>query len=161
MNCNLCPAFGEPQSQHPFMNAFHRAFFLCLSLLFLAPARAAFNPHIVAADAQWVVYADLNGLRSSALGRELIASVQAQMPSFPPTAAGIEVDFQKLLATIGNVTAYGTNFSPKANLIDGALLIEGTGDLRKIAEGWLAQESLTPSNKIAETKDMPFPGYLI
>src|SRR5215212_8477671 len=134
---------------------------LLLGTLLLSPARAAFNPYIVAADAQWVVYADLNGLRSSTLGRELMVVVQAQMPTVPPTAAGIEVDFQKLLATIGNVTAYGTNFSPKANLIDGALLIEGTGDARKIAEGWLAQASLTPSNKIVETTALPFPGYLI
>lgn len=143
------------------MTALRRAFFLCVALLLALPARAAFNPHIVAADAQWVVYADVNALRNSVLGREFIATVQRQMPIPPPTALGIDFDLQRLLGTIGNVTAYGTNLSTNTKLVDGALLVEGTGELRRIAEGWLAQASLTKPNDVAESKEMPFPGYVV
>lgn len=142
------------------MTALRRSLFLCVALLLALPARAAFNPHIVAADAQWVLYADVNALRNSVLGREFIATVQRQMPVPPPTA-GMEFDLQRLLSTIGNVTAYGTNFSHDPKLIDGALLVEGTGELRRIAEGWLAQASLTKPNEVTETTEMPFPGYVV
>ena len=143
------------------MTAIRRTLFLCVALLLALPARAAFNPHIVGADAQWVLYADVNALRNSVLGREIISAVQQQMPTPPPAATGINFDLQRLLATIGNVTAYGTNLSADAKLIDGALLVEGTGELRRIAEGWLAQASLTKPNEVAETKEMPFPGYVV
>src|SRR4051812_42252270 len=86
-----------------------------LPLLFVLPARAAFNPTVVGADAKWVVFADLNGLRNSTLGKELIATAQKNMPPLS-TPAGF-FDFEKLIATIGNVTAYGSNFSSYAQLI--------------------------------------------
>lgn len=134
---------------------------LLVSLALVRPASAAFNPHVVAAEAQWVVYADLNGLRGSTLGREIMATVQRQMPTPPPSVTGIEFDFQMLLATIGNVTAYGTNFSVNNTMIDGALVVEGTGELRRIAEGWLAQATLTNGKGVTEAKGLPFPGYML
>jgi hypothetical protein len=134
---------------------------LLLCPLLLSPAHAAFNPAVVSADAQWVVFADMHGLRSSVLGREIISTIQKQMPSPPPSLTGMQFDLQRLLATVGNVTAYGTNLAPKAGLIDGALVIEGTGELRKIAEGWAAQASLNKTDGIEETKELPFPGYVL
>jgi len=134
---------------------------LCFPLLLLAPdAFGAINPGIVSADAQWVVFADVNALRQSTLGREVIAAFQQKLQP-RPYATPVEFDLQRLFATIGSVTDYGTTLTSKANLVDGALVIEGTGDLRKIAEGCAAQAALTHPDRVGESKDLPFSGYVL
>ena len=116
---------------------------ICLGFLLLPviPAQAAFNPAIVPGYARWVVYVDLNTLRDSALGKELIAA--AEKAQLAQTDGKIGVDIQKLSATIGSITAYGANFAADPNTIDGALLVQGTPDLRKIAEAMLIQATIT------------------
>jgi hypothetical protein len=87
---------------------------LGLSFLALSPARAALDPAIVGADAKWVVFVDVNELRDSALGKELIGIVQKHVQS-ELTKSPVQLDFTKTLASIGTVTAYGANFSSTAN----------------------------------------------
>jgi len=131
-----------------------------LSLLALSPARAAFDPAIVGADAQWVVFLDVNELRDSALGKELIGmaekNVQSGMANSP-----VQLDFSKTLASIGTVTAYGANFSSDPNQLDGSLVIRGTADLRKIAEALVVQATVTTPERVTELKDFPFTAYAI
>src|SRR4051794_13462596 len=107
------------------MNNFIRPFFaLSLSLLPICRTQAAFDPAIVQADSQWVVFVDLNSLRESTLGKELFDQL---IKLHPPIADGkMQIDFQKVLATVGSVTAYGAHFSKDPKLIDGALVFQGT-----------------------------------
>jgi hypothetical protein len=134
--------------------------FLAALLLPLVPAtRATVNPAIVSADAQWLIYADLNALRAGAIGKELIAmGEKAQLD----TAGGkIGVDWQKLLATMGSATAYGANITPDPKQIDGTLVVQGTADLRKIAESLLIQTNLAHPENVVEVTDLGFPAYAV
>ena len=132
---------------------------LVASALFLGSARAAYNPTVVSADARWVVYADFNALRASTLGKELIAAIEAAQKQ--ATGGLIGIDVPKLLGTIGSLTAYGTNFTPDPKLVDGALIAQGTPDLRKIAESMLLQGTLAEPKVFSEVTDLPFPAYAI
>ena len=133
---------------------------LGLSFLAFSPVRAALDPAIVGADAQWVVFLDVNELRDSALGKELIGiaqkNVQIGMANSP-----IQLDFTKTLASITTVTAYGANFNSDAKKIDGSLVIRGTADLRKIAEALVVQATVTTPERVTELKDLPFAAYAI
>ena len=130
-----------------------------LPLLTLGTVRADLNPAFVAADARWVVYADLNALRASTLGKELIDAVQKMQ--FQATGGAIALDVQKLLATVGTLTAYGANLSADPKAIDGALVVQGTADLRKIAESLLLQATIAQPKMFLELTDLPFPAYAI
>src|SRR3954463_3668136 len=122
-------------------------------------AHAAYDPALVASDARWVIYADLNALRASVVGRELVAAVEkAQRDA---TGGIVGIDIPKLLMTVGSVTAYGTNFAQKAAAIDGTLIAQGTADLRKIAESMLLQGTLAQPEVFSEVTDLPFPAYAI
>ncbi len=131
-----------------------------LSFLALSPAYAALDPGIVGADAKWVVFLDVNELRDSALGKELIGIVQKHVQS-EMSNRSVQLDFTKTLASIGTVTAYGANFSRDANLLDGSLVIRGTTDLRKIAEALVVQATVTTPERVTELKDFPFDAYAI
>ncbi len=136
---------------------------LALGLLLAPLARAAYNPTIVAPDARWVVYLDFNGLRTSELGKELIAALeQAQTPAVGLGAAGrVGINIPRLLATVGSLTAYGTNLTADPAAIDGTLIAQGTVDLRKIAESILLQGTLAEPEVFSEVSDLPFPAYAI
>jgi len=137
---------------------------LGLPLMSLAPlsVSAALDTKIVSADALWVMNLDLNALRDSTVGKELVAQgmvLQAQAmqgKKFP-----IQVDVPKLFETIGSITAYGTNLAQDPKLVDGALIFQGTPDLRKIVEGIVAQATVTTPEKLTELKDLPFEAYSI
>lgn len=133
-----------------------------LTWLLLCPlARADFNPAIVASDAKWVAFLDVAELRGNALGKQLIESAQKN-PKFGAGADGkVVIDFQKTLATIESITAYGANFSKDPKTFDGTLLIQGTAELRKIAVGIAAQATISTPNHVSELKDLPFEAYLI
>ena len=133
---------------------------LGLSFLALSPARAAFNPAVVASDAQWVVFIDVNDLRASALGQQLIDAAQKQV-QIGLANSSIQFDFQKVLATIESVTAYGANFSSDPKMLDGTLLIRGTAELRKIVVGLAAQATVTTPEQVTELQDLPFEAYLV
>jgi len=132
---------------------------LAFPLVPLSRVAAAVNPAIVPADAKWLVYADLNALRASAIGKELIAL--AEKAQVDTGAGKVGVDWQKLLATIGSATAYGTSLSPDPKDIDGALVVQGTADLRKIAESLLIQANLASPTDVVELTDLPFPAYML
>ncbi|MEY2878743.1 MAG: hypothetical protein RLZZ15_1123 [Verrucomicrobiota bacterium] len=132
---------------------------LALPLLPLSPASAAVNPGVVAADAQWLIYADLNALRASALGKELLVLLEKQQ--FDTGNGKVGLDWKKLSETIGSATAYGTTLSPDPKQLDGTLVIQGTADLRKIAESLLLQANLADPKAVAELTDLPFPAYAI
>jgi hypothetical protein len=138
---------------------FYRCALVALPFAPLPSALAAYNPAIVAADARWIVYADLNALRESTLGKEFIGAVgQAQTAA---TGGKIGLDIPKLLTTVGSVTAYGSNLSANPDLIDGTLIVQGTPDLRKIAESLLLQGTLAEPKVFGEVTDLPFPAYSI
>ncbi len=142
----------------------HFLIFAALALPLLPVSRlcAAINPAVVPADARWVVYADLNALRASVIGKELVSLIEKSEVAKVNTGAGkVGIDWQKLLATIGTATAYGTNLSTEPKDIDGALVVQGTADLRKIAESILIQINLAEPNVVAELNDLPFPAYVI
>jgi len=123
------------------------------------PLEAAYSPAIVVADARWVVHADLNALRGSTLGKELIIAIgKAQAGA---TGGVIGLDVSKVLATVGSLTAYGTNLSGNPEAIDGALILQGTPDLRKIAESILLQGTLAEPKAFSEITDLGFPAYAI
>ena len=132
---------------------------LGLPLLLICPAHAAVNPAIVSADARWVVSINLDELRETVLGKQLMVLAQDVMPK--PQMNNFQIDFQKLQMTIGTLTAYGTNFSSDPKQIDGALVAQGTADLRKIAEALVLQGTLTTPDKVKEVKDLPFTAYEI
>ena len=140
-------------------NGFRSLSLLALPLLTLGTARADLNPAVVAADARWVVYADLNALRASVLGKELIDAVQKMQ--LQATGGTIALDMQKILATVGTITAYGANLSADPKTIDGALVVQGTADLRKIAESLLLQATIAQPKVFLELTDLPFPAYAI
>ena len=122
-------------------------------------ARAGFDPATVGADSQWVIYADMNALRASSLGKELIA--QAEKAQAEATGLTIHIDVPKLLATVGTVTAYGSNFDKRPDRVDGTLVVRGTADMRKIAEGLLAGATVSSPEIVTELKTLPFEAYAI
>lgn len=127
------------------------------ALLPLTVARAAFDPAIVAEDARWVIHLDLQALRTSTLGQELIATAtKAQQDS---TGGKFGVDIPKLLETVGTATAYGSNFSKDPNALDGTLILRGNADLRTIVEGLLLQGTISNPQNFTELTDLPFPAY--
>lgn len=119
-------------------------------------AQAAVDPAIVPADARWIVYADFNALRTTTLGKEFVA-IAAQVQSHSPV--GVNVD--KVLATVGSITAYGSNFTADPKALDGTLILQGTEDLRKIAESLVLQAMIASPETISESKDFQFPAYAI
>lgn len=131
----------------------------CLSLLLAPSGFAAYNAEIVPAESQWMINLDFNTLRTSALGELLIEII----PTFELTPENdpVRPDFQKVFATIGTVTAFGANFSGQPDAIDGALVVQGTKDLRTIVEGLVAQVTVTHPEKITELTDLPFEAYQI
>lgn len=140
-------------------NILHAGVLVALSLVSLPAAHAAYNPAVVAADARWVVYADLNSLRESTLGKELVTALsQAQSQA---TGGVIGLDVPKLLMTLGSLTAYGSNLTGDPQALDGALIAEGTADLRKIVESLLLQGTIAHPEAIAEVTDLPFPAYSV
>lgn len=139
----------------------HSLFVLCSVLLAGLPVRAAFDPAIVGEDSRWVVFVDLNAMRGSVLGKQMLEIITKAPPQIGTPA--VHLDLPKTLATIGTATAYGTNFSKDPKLLDGVLLLRGTDDLRKIAQGYLAQATITTPDRISELKDkdLPFDAYSI
>ncbi len=125
----------------------------------MLPVRAAFSPEFVGADARWVLHADFNGLRDSVLGRELIEKAEEMQEGALRNV--VNVDLPKVLATIGSITAYGSNLATDPKLIDGTLVIQGTADLGKIVESLLLQANLADPNKVKEVTDLPFAAYAI
>jgi len=134
-------------------------FLIALAIVPLCPSRAALNPAIVADDSRWVIAVDLDGLRGSVLGKELIAQLQKEQSEFTKGAFGI--DFQKVLGLVRTATAYGANLTSDPKKIDGVLVVEGTPGLRKIAEGLLLQAMIDKAAVVSEVKDLPFPAYAI
>lgn len=130
-----------------------------LALLPLSSSHGALDPKLVSAEARWLIHLDLNLLRESNLGRELLASAAKRQTA--KTGADVQVDFQKVFATVGKATAYGANFAHNPEEIDGTLVLEGTADLRKIAEGYIAQAMLSTPDQYTEVKDLPFEAYSI
>lgn len=120
-------------------------------------AQAAFNPAVVAADAKWIVHIDVNNLRDSTLGKELTDFLVQLQPTMDQ--GGLHPDFRKILATATAITAYGSNFSQNPNDLAGTLVLQGTDDLRKIAEAFVTQATITNPENVTELKGLPFEAY--
>src|SRR5688572_1520624 len=129
------------------------------TLVITVSAAAPYNPAVVGNDARWVVYADFDGLRNSTLGKEVVNAIASAQSA--ATGGVIGIDIAKVLTTVGSLTAYGTNLSKDPKAMDGALIAQGTADLRKIVESILLQGTLAEPNVFAEVSDLPFPAYSI
>jgi hypothetical protein len=128
-------------------------------ILLLSSVHGGVDPTIIPADSLWVIYADFNALRASTLGKQLVTLVEQS--KFDTGQGDIGLDMQKVLATVGTVTAYGANFSQDPKAIDGALVAQGSADLRKIIESVLIQANLAHPENVVEVKDLPFTAYAI
>jgi hypothetical protein len=73
----------------------------------------------------------------------------------------VRPNIRKIMETVGTATAFGTDLSGKPEAIDGALVLQGTADLRKIAEGFVAQTSLTKPEDAVQITDLPFDAYVL
>ncbi len=126
----------------------------------LALSRAALDHSIVPAESRWVISIDLDTVRESALGTELLTMVDLPLIG-PGDLVSLRPDPQKILATVSTATAYGTNYSKDPKQIDGVLVLQGTADLRKLAEAYIAQATITAPDAVREIKDLPFEAYAL
>lgn len=141
---------------------FYRITFLAIALLPLRVAQAAFDPSIVGGDARWVVYADLNELRQSEIGKRLEAAIgEIQQNAVKEAPMDLRLNIPKVLQTVGTITAYGTNFSQDPKLLDGTLIVRGTTELPKIIEAILVQATITTPDRVTDAKGLPFTAYAI
>lgn len=132
----------------------------CLATLAFCPfTRAALESNTVPADAKWVIHLDLDAVRESPVGKELVALIEKNAEL--PKAANIQIDVKKVIASISSATAYGTTFSKNPKEIDGTLILQGTDDLRKIAEAVVTQFSISNPEIVTEIKGLPFAAYSI
>jgi hypothetical protein len=134
-------------------------FLLALLISLLSEGRAAVDRATIAADARWVAYLDLDTLRTTTLGKELVETFETQ--AFRGPNGTVQLDPRKVFETIGSITAYGSNLSTDPAAIDGTLIARGTPELRKIAEALLLQATLTTPQNCVEVKDLPFPAYAV
>ncbi len=145
------------------MKRLHRIFFtLSLPLAAFAPLslNAALDQKIVGADALWVMHLDLNAMRDSTIGKELITQAMGlQAMMMQQQKLPVQVDIPKLVSAIGSITAYGTNLSQDPNLVDGTLILQGAPELRSMVEGMVIQANIAEPAKVAEIKDLPFDAY--
>ncbi|HEY3757767.1 MAG TPA: hypothetical protein VGL42_16555 [Opitutaceae bacterium] len=132
-----------------------------LSIVASPAVRADFNPSLVSGDARWVVYIDLNSLRTNPLGKEAIAAIQAQAAGAAPLPGGgsLTIDVPKVMATIGSITAYGANFEKDPGRVDGTLVVQGTPDLRKIVEAVLLEMEVGPGAMVTDVKGLGYSAY--
>ncbi|HEU5078680.1 MAG TPA: hypothetical protein VFT72_05680 [Opitutaceae bacterium] len=133
---------------------------LAAGLTFLPMAHAAFEPGVVSSDAKWVLNVDFNTLRETSLGKELIADA-AKFQAEKTKTMSIGVDWSKLLATIGSVTAYGSNFTQDPHALDGTLVVQGTDDFRKIAEAYVTQASVSTPEQVKQIEGFAFDAYAV
>jgi hypothetical protein len=132
---------------------------LLLALLPRPAMGAALNPAIVPTDARWVVGLDLNAVRETELGQELTDFIKAKTPG--SDSGVLKLDPQKVLAAIGSVTAYGTSFAHSPKEMDGVLILQGNADLRKLAEGYIAQATVTTPDQVLQITDLLCEAYSI
>ncbi|WP_221032633.1 hypothetical protein [Actomonas aquatica] len=126
----------------------------------LAPvAKAEFDPSRVPADSKWVVYADFAALRETELGQQLIARVP--MAEEFAAESPVRPDIGKIIDAIGSITGFGSLQIVPGQEADmtGALVIEGTADLRKIAEGLMAHATLSNPDEAVELTGLPIEAY--
>jgi len=131
---------------------------LVAGLAFLPAVNASYEPNVVSADAQWVINVDLDTLRASSLGQQLLdCAAKVQVEQSGP--GGIRLDWVKTLATIDSITAYGTKFSQDPQMMDGTLVVRGNSDLRKIVEGFVTQGTLSSPEQLKQIEGLPFEAY--
>jgi hypothetical protein len=135
---------------------------LAIFALALFPATlpaGPFEPSRVSADSHWVIHVDLESLWPTSIGRSLVEVLE--LPSTPSKDRTIPVSLQRLLGTVRSVTAYGASIPSGPSTFDGAILVEGTTEMRKIAESMLLLRSLDQTDTCALVPAFPFPVYLI
>ncbi|HEX2100210.1 MAG TPA: hypothetical protein VHF69_06095 [Candidatus Synoicihabitans sp.] len=129
------------------------------ALAFVPFSAAQFDPRVVPADSQWVVHADVRVLRESALGQRIIELLPPAELSGPEDP--LRPNIAKIMETVTTATAFGIDLSGKPESMDGALLLQGSADLRKIAEGVMAQLSLSHPEQVKDVTGLPFDAYQI
>ncbi len=121
-------------------------------------AHAELNPALVPADAKWVVYADLAALRESTLGQQIIDRLP--IAESMAEASPLQPNIGKILDAVGSITGFGNlQLSTDNADMTGALIIEGTTDLRKIAEGLVAHATVSAPDQFVEVEGLPIETY--
>ena len=131
-----------------------------LALMLAAPAtRAELDLDIVPASSKWVVYADFEALRESELGQAIVDRI----PAFDLAGndSPIQPDVARIMETVGRATAFGRDLSGQHDRMDGAMILEGTSALRSIAEGLVAQISLSDPDEVVELTDLPIEAHRV
>ncbi|MFT3867979.1 MAG: hypothetical protein QM715_05725 [Nibricoccus sp.] len=143
------------------MNAFFtRTATFCFATLAFSPfAHAALETNSVPADAKWIIHLDLDAVRESPVGKEIVTFIEKNAEL--PKAANVQIDIKKVIASINSATAYGTTFSQNPKEIDGTLILQGTDELRKIAEAVVTQFSISNPEIVSDIKGLPFAAYSI
>lgn len=118
-----------------------------------------FEPSRVSADSHWVVHVDLETLWPTSIGRSLVQALET--PSTRSENRTIPVSLQRLLGTLRSVTAYGASIPSGPSTFDGTVLVEGTTEMRKIAESMLLLRSLDQADTCSLVPSFPFPVYLV
>lgn len=132
---------------------------ICTTLLSWTSGHAAFDPTIVPADSQWLVYLNFNTLRESELGRQMVEMIPVAEMTQGDDA--IRPNIPKIFETVGSITAFGRDFPRNPQSANGALILQGTPDLRTIVEGLMAQLTVMHPEGVAEVADLPFEAYSI
>jgi hypothetical protein len=131
---------------------------LGLALPFI-PSHAAIDPGVVPIESKWVVYADFAKMRDSGIGQELLATLEEQ--NLFGDDAAMRPNVSAIMMTIGRITAFGDQITEDPEKMDGAMIIEGSDKLRKIADGLIAHLLLNEPDSIEELKELPFEAYRI
>ena len=125
------------------MNRFtFRPAWCLLPLLTVSVGQAAYNPALVSAEARWVVFADLEGLRASTIGKELVAI--AEKAQVQTTGGQIGVNLPKLFATIGTLTWGRISFRAAVSFFSGTAT--RTRSAPAAASLWISATHLSISN---------------
>jgi hypothetical protein len=121
----------------------------------LSPARASLNANIIPADAHWLIYADLDTMRGSTVGQELIPVLEMMLPKADALKGPKVAQFRTMVDAI---VVHGASFAPEGAAGDAVLLLQGP-QFRAFMEFGLMLSSERKGSNIAKRTDFPFPAY--
>lgn len=117
----------------------------------------------IAADAKWILHADLTGFRGSQLGGYVQTNYLDQF--LKQMSSNMKFDAQALVQKMTSITAYGSGFKkqdPEASLSTGVLLLQADAETQKILEGALAAQLLANTNgPLRKLQGEPYPLYAV
>lgn len=139
----------------------HNVAVLLAAFIGVLPAQSGPLPkNQVSAGAKWLVHADLEGFRTTQVGKFVDKHLLAK--ALAEAKEAVKFDVAALVQKFTSITAYGTDYKndPAANLATGILIIQGDADTQKVLEGMLAGAMLADTNSpLKKVQTTPFPLY--